>query len=85
MKLIKTLIFLFLLTFTTHAFAKSNDYYQMVITNVLTNSKSDDCRKAIFEQEVHIAFFNLVDAIINQLQFELSQEKKKKLWQLNDL
>ena len=83
--LIKTLIFLFLLTFTTHAFAKSNDYYQMVITNVLTNCKSDDCRKAIFEQEVHIAFFNLMDAIINQLQFELSQEKKKKLWQLNDL
>ncbi len=85
MKLIKTFIFLFLLTFTTHAFAKSNDYYQMVITNVLTNCKSDDCRKAIFEQEVHIAFFNLMDAIINQLQFELSQEKKKKLWQLNDL
>ena len=85
MKIIKTLIFLFLLTFTTHAFAKSNDYYQMVITNVLTNCKSDDCRKAIFEQEVHIAFFNLMDAIINQLQFELSQEKKKKLWQLNDL
>ena len=85
MKLIKSLIFLFLLTFTTHAFAKSNDYYQMVITNVLTNCKSDDCRKAIFEQEVHIAFFNLMDAIINQLQFELSQEKKKKLWQLNDL
>ena len=79
------MIFLFLLTFTTHAFAKSIDYYQMVITNVLTNCKSDDCRKAIFEQEVHIAFFNLMDAIINQLQFELSQEKKKKLWQLNDL
>ena len=26
---------------------------------------------------VHIAFFNLMDAILNQLQFELSQEKKK--------
>ena len=85
MRIIKVLIFLFLLSFTTHAFGKSNEYYQMVITNVLTNCKSDDCRKAIFEQEVHIAFFNLMDAIINQLQFELSQEKKKKLWQLNDL
>ena len=47
--------------------------------------QSDEALKAIFEQEVHIAFFNLMDAIINQLQFELSQEKKKKLWQLNDL
>ena len=80
MKLIKTCIFFFLFTFATHAFGKSNEYYQMVITNVLTNCKTDECRKSIFEQEVHIAFFNLVDAILNQLQFELSQKKKEKLW-----
>ena len=80
MKLIKTLVFLFLLTFTTHAFSKSNEYYQMVITNVLTNCKTDECIKSIFEQEVHIAFFNLIDAILNQLQFELSQQKKERLW-----
>ena len=52
----------------------------MVINNVLTNCKTDECRKSIFEHEVHIAFFNLMDAIINQLQFELSQKKKEKLW-----
>ena len=84
MKLIKTLVFLFLLTFTTHAFGKNHEYYQMVITNVLTNCKTDECRKSIFEQEVHIAFFNLMDAILNQIQFELSQKKKEKLWS-NDL
>ena len=77
MKLIKTFIFLFLLTFTTHAFGKSNEYYQMVITNVLTNCKSDECRKQIFEQEVHIAFFALMDAFLNQMRFELSQKKKE--------
>ena len=80
MKLIKTCIFLFLFTFATHAFGKSNEYYQMVITNVLTNCKTDECRKSIFEQEVHIAFFNFMDAILNQLRFELSQKKKEKLW-----
>ena len=80
MKLIKTIIFLFLLTFTTHAFGKSNEYYQMVITNVLTNCKTTECKKSIFENEAHIAFFNLLDAILNQLQFELSQKKKEKLW-----
>ena len=80
MKLIKTCIFFFLFTFATHAFGKSNEYYQMVITNVLTNCKTDECRKSIFEQEVHIAFFNLMNAILNQLQFELSQKKKEKLW-----
>ena len=80
MKFIKTIIFLFLLTFCTHSFAKSNEYYQMVITNVLTNCKTDECRKSIFEEEVQTAFFNLIDAILNQLQVELSQKKKEKLW-----
>ena len=80
MRIIKVLIFLFLLSFTTHAFGKSNSYYQMVITNVLTNCKTDECRKSIFEEEVQTAFFNLIDAILNQLQFELSQKKKEKLW-----
>ena len=77
MKLIKTFVFLFLLTFTTHAFSKSNEYYQMVITNILTNCKSDECRKSIFEQEVNLAFFNLINAILDQLRFELSQKQKE--------
>ena len=80
MRIRNVLIFLFLLSFTTHAFGKSNEYYQMVITNVLTNCKTDQCSKDIFEQEVHIAFFNLLDAILNQVQFELLQKKKEKLW-----
>jgi len=76
MKLIKTLVFLFLLTFTTHAFGKSNEYYQMVLTNVLTNCNSD-CQKQVFEDEVHKAFFSLMDAILNQMRFELSQKEKE--------
>ena len=77
MRIIKIIIFLFLFSFTTHAFAKSNEYYQSVITNIITNCKTDQCRKDIFEQEVHIAFFNLLDAILNQVQFELSQKRKR--------
>lgn len=84
MKIIKVCIFIFLFSFTTHAFGKSNEYYQSVITNIITNCKSDDCRKEIFEQEIHIAFFNLLDAILNQVQFEVSQKKKEKIW-LNEL
>jgi hypothetical protein len=80
LRIIKLIIFLFLLSFTTHAFAKSNEYYQSVITNIITNCKTDQCKKDIFEQEVHIAFFNLIDAILNQVQFEISQKKKEKLW-----
>ena len=82
MKVIKTIIFLFLLTFTTHAYAKSNEYYQKTLTHLLTECNSK-CQKQVFEQEVQIAIFNLMDAILNQLRFELSQEKKKKLWSKN--
>ena len=83
MRIIKVLIFLFLLSFTTHAFGKSNSYYQMVITNVLTNCKTETCKKEIFEKEIHIAFFNLLEAVLNQVGYELSQ-RKKELW-LRDL
>ena len=77
MRAIKTLMVVFLLTFTTHAFAKSNAYYQAVLANVLTNCKSDECRKQIFEQEVHIAYFALMDAILNQVRFKISQKEKE--------
>jgi len=80
MKFIKLIIFLFLFSFTTHAFAKSNVYYQMVLTNILTNCKTHECKQSIFKQEVNIAFFNLVDVAITQLRFELSQKKKENLW-----
>ncbi len=68
-----------MLSFTTHAFSKSNEYYQSVISNIITNCKTNQCKKEIFEQEVHIAFFNLLNAILNQAQYEISQRKKDKL------
>ena len=76
MKFIKTLLFLFLITFTTHSFAKSNEYYQKTLIYVLTECNST-CQKKVFEQEVHQAFFVLMDAILNQLRFELSQKEKE--------
>ena len=76
MRSIKTLIFLFLISFCTHSFAKSNEYYQATIIHVLTECNSK-CQKQVFEQEVHKAFFVLMDAILNQVRFELSQKEKE--------
>ena len=76
MKIIKILVFTFFLTFTGHALAKSNEYYQQTIAHVLTECNSI-CQKKIFEQEVHQAFFVLMEAILNQLRFELSQKEKE--------
>ena len=76
MKLIKTLFFLFLITFATHSFAKSNQYYQATLVHILTECNSK-CQKKVFEDEVHKAFFVLMDAILNQVRFELSQKEKR--------
>ena len=76
MKLIKTLSIVFLLTFTTHAFAKSSAYYKATLVHVLSNCNSD-CQKQVFEDEVHKAFFSLMDAILNQVRFEISQKEKE--------
>ena len=76
MRIIKVLIFLFLLSFTTHAFGKSNEYYQKTLVHILTECNSD-CQKQVFEQEVQVAMFHLLDAILNQLRFELSQKQKE--------
>ena len=82
MKSIKTFLFLFLIFFTTHSFAKSNEYYKQTITHILTQCNSE-FQKKVFEQEVQSAFFDLISAIVNQLEFEISQ-KRKELW-LKDL
>ena len=76
MKLIKTLMLVFLLMFTIHAFAKSNEYYKQTLTHILTQCNSK-CQKQVFEQEVHRAFFVLMDAVLNQMRFELSQKEKE--------
>ncbi|MDA8829322.1 hypothetical protein N9N49_04905, partial [Candidatus Pelagibacter bacterium] len=76
MKFIKILFFLFLVTFTTHSFAKSNEYYQQTLIHVLTECNST-CQKQVFEQEVHKAFFVLMDVILNQIRFELSLKEKE--------
>ena len=76
MKLIKTLFFLFLITFATHSFAKSNQYYQATLVHILTECNSN-CQKKVFEDEVHKAFFVLMDAILNQIRFELAQKEKE--------
>ena len=75
MKLIKSLMLVFLLMFTTHAFGKSNEYYKQTLTHIVTQCNSK-CQKLVVEQEVHRAFFVLMDAVLNQMRFELSQKEK---------
>jgi len=76
MKLIKSIIFLFLLTFTTHAFAKSNEYYQATIVHLLTECNSK-CQEAVFKREVDQSFISLLEAILNQVRWQLQMKEKE--------
>ena len=76
MNIIKIAIIAFFLIFTGHAFAKSNQYYKQTVVHILTECNSL-CQKQVFEQEAHKAFFVLMDTILNQVRFEISQKEKK--------
>ena len=76
MKLLKSVIFIFLLTFTTFAFGKSNEYFQATVVHVLTQCDGD-CQKSVFRQEVDKAFFELMNAILNQVRWELTMKEKE--------
>ena len=76
MKLIKSILFLFLLTYCTHSFAKSNDYYRATLVHVLTQCNSD-CKSEVFEQEIQRAMFSLMNAVINELKWKLSLREKE--------
>ena len=76
MKLIKSILFLFLLTYCTHSFAKSSEYYRATLVHVLTQCDGD-CQKLVFRQEIDKAFFALINAVLDQLRFEMSQKEKE--------
>ena len=75
MKLIKLIVVLFLLTFTTHAFAKSSGYYQATIVHLLTECNSE-CQEAVFKQEVDKSFISLLEAMLDQVRWKLSMKEK---------
>ena len=76
MKLIKSIVFIFLLTFSGHAFAKSSEYYQKTLVHILTECNSD-CQKLVFKEEIDVAFFELMNAILNQVRWELTMREKR--------
>jgi len=76
MRVIRSIIFIFLLLFTTHAFAKSQSYYQATIVHLLTECNSK-CQEAVFKREVDESFISLLEAILDQVRWQLSQREKE--------
>ena len=76
MKLIKTLLFVFLLSFTTHAFGKSNEYYQQTLIHLLTECNSK-CQKQTIEQEIKYLLYEIFERVLEKIRLELLEEKGK--------
>ena len=81
MSFFKTLIILYCLVFTTHTLARSNEYYQAVVVHALSEECKDTCKKTLFEAEIQKSVHELILAIIKELQFQLTQAQKDRLWE----
>ena len=81
MKIIKIFILIFCLTFTTHALARSNEYYKSVVINALMNECSTKCKKTIFEAEIEMAVYHLMNSVIAELQYQITTKEKERLWE----
>ena len=81
MSFFKTLIILYCLVFTTHALARTNEYYQAVIIHALSDECKDTCKKTLFEAEIQKSVHELILTIIKELQFQLAQVQKDKPWE----
>ena len=79
-KILTVIIFIMCLIFTTHALARSNEYYKSVAINALMNDCSTKCKKTIIEAEIEMAVYHLMKSVIVELQFQLSQKRKERLW-----
>ena len=79
-KILSVFVVIFCLIFTTHTLARSNEYYKSVVINALMNEYSTKCKKTIFEAEIEMAVYHLMKSVIAELQFQLSQKRKERLW-----
>lgn len=81
MSFLKTLIVLYCLVFTTHGLARSNEYYQAVIVQALSEECKESCKKTLFEAEIQKSVNELILAIIKELQFQLTHLQKDRPWE----
>ena len=79
-KILTIMIVIFCVIFTTHAIARSNEYYKSVVVNALKNECNNKCKKTIFEAEIELAVYQLMKSVIAELQYRLSSKRKERLW-----
>ena len=79
-KILTIMIVIFCVIFTTHAIARSNEYYKSVVVNALKNECNNKCKKTIFEAEIELAVYQLMKSVIAELNYRISSKRKERLW-----
>ena len=79
-KILTIIIIIFCVIFTTHAIARSNEYYKSVVVNALKNECNSKCKKTIFEAEIELAVYQLMKSVIAELNYRISSKRKERLW-----
>ena len=74
MKLIKTIIFLFIISLTTNAFSKSNEYYRTTLLHIMTECSSE-CQKSVIEKEIKYLIFEILKKLLRKLELELLEKR----------
>jgi len=74
MKLIKTIIFLFIISFTTNAFSKSNEYYRTTFLHIMMECSSE-CQKSVIEKEIKYLIYEIIEKLLRKLELELLEKK----------
>jgi hypothetical protein len=69
----KILVILYCIVFTTHGLARSNEYYQAVVVQALSEECKDACKKTLFEAEIQKSVHELILTIIKEFKFKLTQ------------
>ena len=72
------IFFVIFFTITSNAYSKSDEYYRMTFTHLLTNSDCNtECKKLILEQEIKVLFIEILEKLLKQIELELLEERRK--------
>ena len=80
-KFIKITIFLFCLLVTTMVFGRSTEWFQTTTAHMVKNSCDKHCRSRIVEQEIEYSVLLLMKSVLAELQYQLDQKSKERLWE----
>ena len=80
-KFIKVSIFLFCLLVTTMVFSRSSTWFETTTGHMISNTCNKGCKTRILEGEIDQSVLLLIKSLLGELQHQLDEKSKKRLWE----